>query len=118
MIAISDIAEKGQLQSRKRSLSNFLLIVNNANTSNKPKNAVDLMVALYCYCMVELNIVCVCTPRLLFMILDGLVQGLLNFWCYGALEEVDDYLRSPTINFLNKNNCFCWVGSDKQHNSN
>ena len=26
-------------------------------------------------------------------------QGFSNVWCYVALEEVDRYLRSPTINF-------------------
>jgi len=28
-----------------------------------------------------------------------LVQGFSNFWCYGAHEEIDHNLRSPTINF-------------------
>ena len=26
-------------------------------------------------------------------------QGFSNFWCYGAHEEIDHNLRSPTINF-------------------
>ena len=26
-------------------------------------------------------------------------QGFSNFWCYGAREEIDHYLRSPAINF-------------------
>ena len=26
-------------------------------------------------------------------------QRFYNFWCNGALEEVDFYLRSPTIDF-------------------
>jgi len=29
----------------------------------------------------------------------GLEQGFSNFWCYGAHEEIDHNLRSPTINF-------------------
>ena len=28
-------------------------------------------------------------------------QGFSNFWCYGAHEEIDHNLRSPTINFIN-----------------
>ena len=28
-------------------------------------------------------------------------QGISNFWCYGAHEEIDHNLRSPTINFIN-----------------
>ena len=55
MIAISDAPEEGQLQCRKRSLSNFLLIVNNVNTCNEPKNATDLMVVVYCYCLIQLE---------------------------------------------------------------
>jgi len=27
-------------------------------------------------------------------------QGCSNFWCYGAHEEIDHNLRSPTINFI------------------
>ena len=48
MISISDVPGEGQSQSQKSSLINFLLIVNNVNTSNKPKNALYLMVAVYC----------------------------------------------------------------------
>jgi len=33
----------------------------------------------------------------------GLEQGFSNFWCYGAHEEIDHNLRSPTINSKNKN---------------
>jgi len=29
-----------------------------------------------------------------------LVQGFSNFWCYGAHEEIDHSLRSPTINLF------------------
>ena len=54
MISVLDIFEEGQLLCRKRSLSNFLLIVNNVNTSNKPKNAPDLIVAVSFYCLVQL----------------------------------------------------------------
>ena len=28
-------------------------------------------------------------------------QGFSKFWCYGAHEEIDHNLRSPTINFIN-----------------
>jgi len=28
-------------------------------------------------------------------------QGFSNFWCCGAHEEIDHYLRSPTRNFIN-----------------
>jgi len=27
-------------------------------------------------------------------------QGFSNLWCYGAHEEIDHNLRSPTINFI------------------
>jgi len=30
-----------------------------------------------------------------------LYQGFSNFWSYGAHEEIDLNLRSPTINFIN-----------------
>ena len=30
-------------------------------------------------------------------------QGVSNLWCYGAHEEIDHNLRSPTINSKNKN---------------
>ena len=53
MIAISHILEDGQLWGRKRSLNNFLLLVNNVNSSNKPKIAPDRMDAVYCYCLVQ-----------------------------------------------------------------
>ena len=33
----------------------------------------------------------------------GLEQGFSKFWCYGAHEEIDHNLRSPTINSKNKN---------------
>jgi len=36
--------------------------------------------------------------NLLFVI--ALHQGFSNFWCYGAHEENDHDLRSPTINFI------------------
>ena len=53
MTATSDIPEEGQLWCRKRSLSTFLLYVNiNINTSNKPKDALNLAVAVYCHCSV------------------------------------------------------------------
>ena len=29
---------------------------------------------------------------------SGLAQRFSNFWCYGAHEEVDHYVRSPKIN--------------------
>jgi len=29
--------------------------------------------------------------------IDQLDQGFSNFWCYGAHEEMDRNLRSPTI---------------------
>jgi len=29
----------------------------------------------------------------------ALDQGFSNFWCYGAHEEIDHNLRSPTRNF-------------------
>jgi len=29
----------------------------------------------------------------------ALDQGCSNFWCYGAHEEIDHNLPSPTINF-------------------
>ena len=45
------------MQCRKRSLRNFLLITNNVNTCNKPKNAPDLIDAVYRYCLVQLKIV-------------------------------------------------------------
>jgi len=32
-------------------------------------------------------------------VLFNLDQGFSNFWCYGAHEEIDHNLRSPTINF-------------------
>ena len=35
----------------------IFFIVNNVNTCNKPKNIPDLMVAVYCYCLVQLKIV-------------------------------------------------------------
>ena len=53
IIAILNIPEEGQFSCRKLSLSNFLLIVNNANTGNKPKNVPDFMVAVYCYSLVQ-----------------------------------------------------------------
>ena len=34
--------------------------------------------------------------------LGSLYQWYPNFWRYGDCEEVDHYLRSPTINFWNK----------------
>jgi len=30
---------------------------------------------------------------------SSLHQGFSNFWCYGAHEEIDHNLRSPTKNF-------------------
>ena len=57
MIAISDITEEGQLLSQKRSLRYFLLIVYKVNICGKPKIAPDFMVAVYCYCLVQLKIV-------------------------------------------------------------
>ena len=55
MISISHIPEEGQLKCQKCSLHKFLLIVNNVNRCNS-KNAPDLMVAVYCYCLVQLKI--------------------------------------------------------------
>ena len=50
--------------SRKRLFSHFLLIVNNVNTCNKPKNASDLMlIAVYCNCLVQFKIVFVWIPN-------------------------------------------------------
>jgi len=37
-----------------------------------------------------------CSPHIICRYVD---QGFSNFWCYGAYEEIDHNLRSPTINF-------------------
>ena len=40
------------MQCCKRSLSNFLLLVNNVNISKKLKNGSNFVVAVYCYHLV------------------------------------------------------------------
>ena len=79
------------MQCRKRSLRNFLLTTNNVNTCNKPKNAPDLIDAVYRYCLVQLKIV--------FWPPDS----LLWFWmvqCFAACTACTDSVRR------NKNNNF------------
>jgi len=40
------------------------------------------------------------SPILLsYLVSNALDQGFSNFWFYGAHEEIDHNLRSPTINF-------------------
>jgi len=39
------------------------------------------------------------SPACLKMLGHDLDQGFSNFWCYGAHEEIDHNLWSPTINF-------------------
>ena len=65
MIAISNIPEKGQLQLQKNVRLVISFCVNNAKTCEKTKNALDLMVAVYCHCLVQLKIVFVRPDSLL-----------------------------------------------------
>ena len=48
MIAIIGLPEEGQLWCQKRSLTNFLLIVNNKTKIKKAKNTPNFVVAVYC----------------------------------------------------------------------
>jgi len=41
---------------------------------------------------------CVQSDSKLFQFQGALGQGFSNFWCYGAHEEIDHNLRSPTRN--------------------
>jgi len=65
--------------------------------------------SFFCFLFLFFISLCLFDDELLFLntcrkMMNGvgwLDQGFLNFWCYGAHEEIDHNLRSPTISFIN-----------------
>ena len=71
---------------------NYCIIVNQINATNLFSSYVRT-VDVFTLCMQ--------------FFLTALEQGFLNFWFHGAREEVNYYLRSPTIN-LKKQKRIVW----------